>query len=49
MGKMKDVYFETVKCPVCGREVKRSSATKELYEMDLLGRESVVRHFCNAL
>jgi len=43
---IKEVYFEAVKCPMCGVEVKKSSATKGLYEMDFLGRDSA-RHYCN--
>lgn len=46
MNKMKNVYFETVKCTVCGKEVKKSSATNGLYEMDFLGDGSA-RHYCN--
>lgn len=46
MSKMKNVYFEAVKCPVCNVEVKKSSATKALYEVDFLGRDSAI-HRCN--
>jgi hypothetical protein len=44
--KMREIRFIATKCPTCGIEVKQSSVTKALYEMDFLGSDSRT-HRCN--
>lgn len=44
--RLKQAYFTTEYCPVCGEQVKRSGVTKALYDLDFMGVDSA-RHLCN--